>query len=147
MNVVGELVLVKTACCSSPSGSARGEETRYARARSCTARAARLERKLDELQDGHPRGPDGPARQIFDKLARMVRKIARELGKEVELQVTGGDVELDKLIVEELSDPLMHLIRNAIDHAIEPPERRARAGKPRAGPHRARRRRRRATTS
>jgi two-component system chemotaxis sensor kinase CheA len=63
----------------------------------------------------------------------MVRKIAREVGKEIELDVTGGEVELDKLIVEELSDPLMHLIRNAIDHAIEPPELRARRGKPRAG--------------
>jgi two-component system chemotaxis sensor kinase CheA len=63
----------------------------------------------------------------------MVRKLSRELGKEVSLEVTGGDVQLDKLIVEDLSDPLMHLIRNAIDHAIEPPEDRVRAGKPRAG--------------
>jgi two-component system chemotaxis sensor kinase CheA len=55
------------------------------------------------------------------------------VGKEVEFEVAGGDVELDKLIVEELSDPLMHLIRNAIDHAVEPPEVRARLGKPRAG--------------
>jgi two-component system chemotaxis sensor kinase CheA len=74
-----------------------------------------------------------PLEQVFDKLARMVRKIAREVGKEIDLHVQGGDVELDKLIVEELADPLMHLIRNAVDHAIEPPEQRARAGKPPAG--------------
>jgi two-component system chemotaxis sensor kinase CheA len=70
-----------------------------------------------------------PLDQIFDKLARMVRKIAREVGKEIDFEVSGGDVELDKLIVEDLSDPLMHLIRNAIDHGVEPPEVRARAGK------------------
>jgi two-component system chemotaxis sensor kinase CheA len=74
-----------------------------------------------------------PLDQIFDKLVRMVRKIAREVGKEIEFDVAGGEVELDKLIVEELSDPLMHLIRNAIDHAIELPDQRARRGKPRAG--------------
>jgi two-component system chemotaxis sensor kinase CheA len=63
----------------------------------------------------------------------MVRKASRELGKEVDFQLEGSDVELDKLIVEELSDPLMHLIRNALDHGIEPPEARRAAGKPRAG--------------
>jgi two-component system chemotaxis sensor kinase CheA len=63
----------------------------------------------------------------------MVRKLTRELGKEIEFQVRGSDVELDKLIVEDLSDPLMHLIRNALDHAIEAPEKRIAAGKPRAG--------------
>src|SRR6266511_776208 len=74
-----------------------------------------------------------PLEQIFDKLARMVRKIASEVGKEIDFEVSGADVELDKLIVEDLSDPLMHLIRNAIDHAIEPPDARVRLGKPRAG--------------
>jgi two-component system chemotaxis sensor kinase CheA len=74
-----------------------------------------------------------PLGQIFDKLSRMVRKLSRDLGKQVELEVRGGEVELDKLIVEELSDPLMHLIRNAIDHAVEPPEARVRAGKRPAG--------------
>jgi two-component system chemotaxis sensor kinase CheA len=63
----------------------------------------------------------------------MVRRLAREVGKEIELEVSGGEVELDKLIVEDLSDPLMHLVRNAVDHAIELPEVRERKGKPRAG--------------
>jgi len=74
-----------------------------------------------------------PLDQIFDKLARMVRKTARDVGKEIDFEVSGGDVELDKLIVEDLSDPLMHLLRNAIDHAIETPKERKVAGKPETG--------------
>src|SRR5262249_53076948 len=66
-------------------------------------------------------------------LARMVRRIARESGKEVDFVISGGEVELDKLIVEALSDPLMHIVRNAIDHGVEGPEDRLAQGKvPRA---------------
>jgi two-component system chemotaxis sensor kinase CheA len=72
-----------------------------------------------------------PVGQVFDKLARLVRRIAREAGKEIDFISTGGEVELDKLIVEELSDPLMHIIRNALDHGVEAPEARVAAGKPR----------------
>ncbi len=60
-----------------------------------------------------------PLGQAFDKLARVVRQISREHSREVNLVVTGAETEIDKLIVEELSDPLMHMIRNAIDHGIE----------------------------
>ena len=72
-----------------------------------------------------------PLGQVFDKLARLVRRIVRESGKEIDFDLAGGDVELDKLIVEELSDPLMHLLRNAIDHGVESPEARVKAGKSR----------------
>ena len=54
----------------------------------------------------------------------MVRRLRRDLGKDVRLELRGADTELDKLIVEELVDPLMHVVRNALDHAIEPPEER-----------------------
>ncbi|MEM9192464.1 MAG: chemotaxis protein CheA, partial [Myxococcota bacterium] len=74
-----------------------------------------------------------PLRQVFDKLARVVRQVAREHEKEIRLVVTGADTEVDKLIVEELSDPLMHIIRNAIDHGIERPKIRELAGKPTVG--------------
>jgi two-component system chemotaxis sensor kinase CheA len=74
-----------------------------------------------------------PLGQVFDKLARLVRRIVRESGKEIDFDLGGGDVELDKLIVEELSDPLMHLLRNAIDHGVEGPEARLKAKKPRRG--------------
>jgi two-component system chemotaxis sensor kinase CheA len=92
-----------------------------------------LERKLDDLQGGILEVRMVPVAQIFDKLSRMVRKLSRELGKEVEFQARGSEVELDKLIVEDLSDPLMHLVRNALDHAIEPPDVRDARRKPRAG--------------
>jgi two-component system chemotaxis sensor kinase CheA len=74
-----------------------------------------------------------PLGQIFDKLARIVRQISREHDKQVNLVITGAETEIDKLIVEELSDPLMHMIRNAIDHAIEQREERLAVGKPPIG--------------
>jgi two-component system chemotaxis sensor kinase CheA len=132
MNLVGELVLVKSSLQSVAERlKAQGGDAGLAAELSRANRG--LERRLAELQEGILEVRMVPLEQIFDKLARMVRKIAREVGKEIEFEVSGGDVELDKLIVEELSDPLMHLIRNAIDHAVEPPEVRERAGKPRAG--------------
>jgi two-component system chemotaxis sensor kinase CheA len=72
-----------------------------------------------------------PLSQTFDKLERMVRRMARSAGKEAELVIGGGEVQLDKLIVEALSDPLIHLVRNAIDHGVEAPEVREQQGKAR----------------
>jgi two-component system chemotaxis sensor kinase CheA len=132
MNAVGELVLVKSSLLAIAErlGSEGGQPALVFELQ----RANRaLERRVDELQSGILEVRLVPLEGIFDKLSRMVRKIAREVGKEIVLEVAGGDVELDKLIVEDLSDPLMHLIRNAIDHAIEPAAERARAGKPAAG--------------
>ncbi|MBK7861744.1 MAG: chemotaxis protein CheA [Archangiaceae bacterium] len=98
------------------------------------AREARaLERKLDDLQKGILEVRMVPLGQVFDRLARLVRRLLRESGKEIDFEISGGDVELDKLIVEDLSDPLMHLLRNAIDHGIETPEQRVAAGKSRRG--------------
>lgn len=70
-----------------------------------------------------------PVGSIFGKFSRVVRDIARQLGKEIDLQTNGEDVELDKTILENLSDPLTHLIRNCCDHAIETPQERIQAGK------------------
>ena len=74
-----------------------------------------------------------PLRQVFEKLSRVVRRLRRDTDKEVRLEIRGADTELDKLIVEELVDPLMHVVRNAFDHAIEAPDERLAAGKPREG--------------
>jgi two-component system chemotaxis sensor kinase CheA len=132
MNVVGELVLVRSSLLAVAERlKADGADPVLAAELQRANRA--LGRRLDELQAGILEVRMVPLDQVFDKLARMVRKTAREVGKEIELHVEGGDVELDKLIVEELSDPLMHLIRNAIDHGIEAPDERARLGKPPAG--------------
>jgi two-component system chemotaxis sensor kinase CheA len=74
-----------------------------------------------------------PLGQVFEKLARAVRQLGRDAGKQVNLVITGGETEVDKLIVESLSDPLVHMIRNAIDHGIEPVAEREAVGKPALG--------------
>ncbi len=89
-----------------------------------------LERKLQELQAGVLEVRMVPLRQIFEKLSRVVRRLRRDLDRAVKLEIRGADTELDKLIVEELVDPLVHVVRNAFDHAIEPPAEREAAGKP-----------------
>jgi two-component system chemotaxis sensor kinase CheA len=131
MNAVGELLLVrsnvqKLAESARTSGGAAvsrfwGQELmREARA---------LERKLDELQRGILAVRMVPLGQVFDKLARLFKRVVRDRSKELDFEVSGGDVELDKLIVEDLSDPLMHLLRNAIDHGVESSEDRLAMGK------------------
>lgn len=74
-----------------------------------------------------------PLNQVFDPAARMVRELARSLGKDVRCEVGGGDIELDRHIIDRLGDALVHVLRNAIDHGIESPEQRRAAGKPPAG--------------
>ncbi len=74
-----------------------------------------------------------PLKKVVGKFPRMVRDLSRELDKEVEFTVEGEDIELDRTILTEISDPLMHILRNSLDHGIEPPAERERAGKPRTG--------------
>ncbi len=74
-----------------------------------------------------------PVAKVFNKFPRMVRDLTRQSGKEVELVITGQETELDKTVIEEIGDPLVHLIRNSLDHGIEMPEDRAAMGKPRSG--------------
>jgi two-component system chemotaxis sensor kinase CheA len=133
MNTVGELLLIK-ANLQRMSEAARQDGTLVLSklwGQELARETRQLERKLDALQSGLLEARMVPVGQVFDKLARLVRRIAREAGKELEFVISGGEVELDKLIVEELSDPLMHIIRNAIDHGVEPPEARVAVGKPR----------------
>ncbi|HEY2518023.1 MAG TPA: chemotaxis protein CheA [Polyangiaceae bacterium] len=92
-----------------------------------------FDRHLSQMQNGILEVRMVPLGQIFDKLARIVRQISREHDKQVNLVITGAETEIDKLIVEELSDPLMHMIRNAIDHAIEMRDERLAVGKPPVG--------------
>ena len=74
-----------------------------------------------------------PVKTVFSKFPRMVRDLAKASGKKIELQMTGEETEIDKSIIEELGDPMIHLIRNSADHGIESPEARLKAGKPEAG--------------
>ncbi|MFZ5468971.1 MAG: chemotaxis protein CheA [Myxococcota bacterium] len=135
MNSVGELLLIKAnvqrLAEAARSGGALAVSKLWGQELYRESRL--LERKLDELQKGILEVRMVPLGHVFDKLARLVRRVAREMGKEIDFAIAGGEVELDKLIVEDLSDPLMHLIRNAIDHGIETPQARAEKGKPRRG--------------
>lgn len=70
-----------------------------------------------------------PVREVFDRFPRVVRDLARDLGRQVRLEVEGGDIELDRAVLDEVADPLVHLVRNAIDHGIESPRERVKAGK------------------
>ncbi|RKY70666.1 MAG: chemotaxis protein CheA [Candidatus Latescibacterota bacterium] len=74
-----------------------------------------------------------PVGKVFGKFPRMVRDLARDAGKQIDLQISGEETELDKSVVEEIGDPLVHLIRNAVDHGVEMPADRAKAGKPEKG--------------
>ncbi|MEY8875655.1 MAG: chemotaxis protein CheA, partial [Leptothrix sp. (in: b-proteobacteria)] len=74
-----------------------------------------------------------PIGETFARFQRVVRDVSKQLGKEVELQITGGDTELDKAMVETIADPLMHLVRNSLDHGVELPADRQAAGKPATG--------------
>jgi two-component system, chemotaxis family, sensor kinase CheA len=132
MNIVGELAIVRTAI------ARLSERSRHRPgAKDFSSELHRLhrsfERHLAAMQSGILEVRMVPLGQAFDKLARIVRQISREHEKEVHLVITGAETEIDKLIVEELSDPLMHMIRNAIDHGIETRDERKHVGKPAVG--------------
>ncbi|WP_046168339.1 chemotaxis protein CheA [Chromobacterium vaccinii] len=74
-----------------------------------------------------------PVDEIFSRFPRMVREVSKQLGKAIQLEIKGGDTEIDKSMVEKLNDPLMHIVRNAVDHGLESAERRRAAGKPEQG--------------
>ncbi|MFL5322332.1 MAG: chemotaxis protein CheA [Myxococcaceae bacterium] len=135
MNAVGELLLIKANVQRLADSAQAGGSHNISKlwGQELGRESRQLERKLDELQSGILDVRMVPLGQVFDKLARLVRRIAREAGKEIDFAITGEEVELDKLIVEELSDPLMHLIRNSIDHGVESPNDRVDSGKLRRG--------------
>lgn len=132
MSFVGELHIVKGEIGGIAAGL-RGQQGFTGLAVSLSKAHKNLERRLKEIQEGILDVRMVPIGQIFTRLAQAVRKYARQAGKEIDLEVRGEETELDKLMVEDLSDPLMHLIRNAIDHGIDLPEMRRRAGKPERG--------------
>ena len=128
MNIVGELVLEKSVI-----GTIRDELSQEPGMRNMANELYRahrnLDRKLAELQEAVMDVRMVPIGHLFGRLGRIVRKVGREQDKGIELIRSGMDTELDKLIIEELADPLMHIIRNSIDHGIESPEIRRELGK------------------
>ena len=102
-------------------------------ARGSQAGGRRLGQAVDELREEVRRARMLPVSTVLDGLPRLHRDITRELGKEAGLEVRGGDVEVDRAVLEQLRAPLTHLLRNALDHGLESAEARARAGKPLRG--------------
>jgi len=92
-----------------------------------------FERLISQLRDNTMSIRMLPIGSTFNKFRRVVRDLSIELGKEVELVTEGAETELDKTVIEKLSDPLVHIIRNSLDHGIEHPDERQKAGKPRSG--------------
>lgn len=132
MNLVGELVLAKT------SISRIWEDLKEIKGMTQIAMALhretkQFERRLNDLQGGIMEVRMVAMSHLFDRLTRMARKYSRELGKDIRVQLHGENTELDKLIVEDLADPLMHIIRNSVDHGIEDAETRIARGKPSYG--------------
>ncbi len=131
MNIVGELAIVRGAI------ARMAERLHNDGHRQVGTELMRLhrnfDRRLEEMQDGIIEVRMVPLGQVFDRLARVVRQISHDVGKDIRLVITGAETEIDKLIVEELSDPLMHMIRNSIDHGIESASERDAVGKPLTG--------------
>jgi len=123
VDVVGELIVVQSLIAQDPALSAL-VDGRLAR------NMAQLRRLTADLQRNSMALRMVPIRQAFQKVARVVRDISRKAGKPVDLIITGEDTELDRKMVEEITDPLMHMARNSVDHGIEMPDAREAAGKP-----------------
>ncbi len=123
MTLAGELVLVRNQALRSPHAADAG----------LRPIVQRLDAVTGELQEVVLRTRMQPVGNLFGRFTRMVRDLARQLGKQIELELSGAEVELDKTILEAMSDPLTHLVRNCCDHGLEPPAERERAGKPTAG--------------
>ncbi len=123
INLVGELAIAQSLVVESPAVR-RSDDLTLAR------NLRQLQRVSKALQLGATRLRMVPVRNLFRRMTRLVRDLSQQLGKSVQLRLEGEDTELDRNIVEKLADPLVHMIRNAIDHGIETPAERAAAGKP-----------------
>lgn len=124
MNMVGELVLVRNRLLS--LGININDE-------SMSKAIANLDVVTGDLQGAVMKTRMQPIKKVFGRFPRVVRDLARSLKKEITLELEGEETDLDKNLVEALADPLVHLVRNSVDHGIEMPDDRAAAGKPRMG--------------
>ncbi len=124
IDLIGELII---------AGAATGSEARQAGLGRLQESAQQLARIVEEVRDQALKLRIVQIGPTFTRFQRVVRDVARETGKDIQLEVSGADTELDKTLVERIADPLTHLVRNAIDHGIETPELRRSRGKPAAG--------------
>jgi two-component system chemotaxis sensor kinase CheA len=131
MSVVGELLVAKN---SLPylAESVAEQESEVTR-RAILEKYSSIDRLTSQLQDLTMSMRMLPLTYVFDRYPKLVREISKKLGKKVKLIQEGGDTKLDKNMIEMLADPLIHIIRNSLDHGIESPEDRKKAGKPESG--------------
>lgn len=124
MNLVSELIIIKTRLEDNDSTSSKqnmGDAIEY------------LERITTSLHDAVMKVRMVPVERTFNRFPRMVRDLSKDLGKSIKLLMSGEETEVDRTVIDEIGDPLIHLIRNSIDHGIESPEDRMKAGKPEFG--------------
>jgi two-component system chemotaxis sensor kinase CheA len=124
MNMVGELVLVRNRLVR--LGLNSGDEA-------MSKAVSNLDVVTADLQTAVMKTRMQPIKKVFGRFPRLVRDLARQLKKEITLELVGEETDLDKNLVEALADPLVHLVRNAVDHGVETPQEREEAGKPRSG--------------
>lgn len=124
MNMVGELVLVRNRLVRLGANSADEAMSKA---------VSNLDVVTADLQTAVMKTRMQPIKKVFGRFPRLVRDLARQLKKEISLELVGEETDLDKNLVEALADPLVHLVRNAVDHGIESPEEREASGKPRNG--------------
>lgn len=124
VDMVGELVIAQTQVSANPHVTADTKLTKN------VTQATKIVR---DVQDVAMSMRMIPINATFQKMARLVRDVARKLGKNVQFSISGEDTELDKNVIQQIADPLVHIIRNAVDHGIESPEVRRAAGKPEEG--------------
>lgn len=124
INLLGELVI---------AGAGAAMLARQTRQRNLHEVNQNVVRLIEEIRNGTLQLRMVPIGETFSRFRRVVRDTAAQLGKEVALEIVGGETELDKSMVERIADPLMHLVRNGLDHGLEPPAERVAAGKPAAG--------------
>ena len=127
INLVGELVITQSML------SQLGENFDPSRLTQLTDGLEQLERNTRELQEGIMRIRMLPISFAFNRFPRLVHDLSAKMGKQVELKLTGEQTELDKTVMEKIGDPLVHLVRNSLDHGLETPEKRRAAGKSEIG--------------
>jgi two-component system chemotaxis sensor kinase CheA len=147
LNLVGELVINRTRISDiaatlgrelgtngrAGGGGGGGGSVSASLAKDLSESSALLARTTNEIQESIMKVRMVPIGQVFDRFPRVVRDLAKARGKEIHLEIAGAETDLDKTIVDEVGEPLMHLVRNCVDHGIEPAEVREARGKPRHG--------------
>jgi len=140
LNLVGELVINRTRISDIANTLSRNvndpnhhQDVVVPLAKDLADSSALLARTTNEIQESIMKVRMVPIGQVFDRFPRMVRDLAKARNKEIKLEIAGAETDLDKTIVDEVGEPLMHLVRNNVDHGIEEPDVREARGKPRAG--------------